>query len=219
MCCRKELKSLQEAEHRCPSEGCLKSFANAYNLRRHMATNHVSLKRYGCLECKSRFSSYQELKAHEQEHRHSSLNGVAKTPLISIESENTNLAVSPGKRTRPVRSQYLNKEVPVIQDFLHPGLRSTGGKKETKKEEASSKEDVVTVTVVHNSDLRGGSDSLLSDKVSEAVDDLLDRMQGLPLPMFDRKLPMPPMMVYSMDQREIEVDRNNNLCFLRSISL
>lgn len=53
----------------CEENGCGKTYANPYNLKRHQVIKHLKTKNFKCSLCEKELSSQQNLKEHEFMHK------------------------------------------------------------------------------------------------------------------------------------------------------
>jgi hypothetical protein len=60
---------MEELLYKCYYESCLKCYKTKYNLRRHINSNHLSIKEFECIVCYKTFASKQNLKGHERLHK------------------------------------------------------------------------------------------------------------------------------------------------------
>ena len=59
---------MKEPMYNCPVQGCDKAYCNKFNLKRHIESSHMGLKRFQCKHCSKFLSSKQNLKEHLYTH-------------------------------------------------------------------------------------------------------------------------------------------------------
>lgn len=60
---------MERSEHTCVYEGCLKTYSNSFNLRRHIESFHQGIKKFFCEICNKGLSSKQNMREHSFIHQ------------------------------------------------------------------------------------------------------------------------------------------------------